>query len=104
MKGNSNTQPNRLERTGRKYQVRWNITRNDRAIESGEAVESWDYEYANADACTRDAIISAIIRDRYKLIDDELAIINNKDEKPDEYAAYQDFRAFAKQVAEEVIS
>lgn len=103
MRGNSNTQPSRLERIGKQYQIRWNITRNDRVAEDNETIESWDFEYANADSCTREDIIRTLIRDKYPLIDDEIAIINNATTNPDEYAAYQDWRAQAKQIADETI-
>ena len=46
-KGNSDKQPNVIERFGKIVQVRWNITRNDRTDEDGITRESWDYNYAN---------------------------------------------------------
>ena len=103
MKGNSNIQPSRLERIGSQYQVRWNIERKDRTNEDKQQTESWDFEYVNAVGCTRDDIIRAVIRDRYPRIDDEIAVINNKETKPSEYAHYQECRTFAKQIADETV-
>lgn len=103
MKGNSNQQPTPIERIGSKVQVRWNIIRNDRKDENGNLIESWDYDYVNADSLTRDAVIRAVIRDKYPMIDDEIAVINNQVAKPDEYNAYQNHRALAKQIADAAI-
>jgi len=81
-------------------QVRYNFSEQ---AESEERPASIDYDYVNITQLDRDAIIRAIIRDRYACIDDEIAIINNKDAKPEEYAAYQAHREFAKEVADEIL-
>jgi hypothetical protein len=49
---------------------------------------------------TREVVIQAVIGTRFSLAD-EIALINNQVTKPDEYAAYQAFRAKAKTLADE---
>lgn len=51
----------------------------------------------------RGGIIEAIIG-RFYSQGMELSLINNRDAKPAEYTAYQEFRAFAKTLADEVIA
>lgn len=48
----------------------------------------------------RNEVIEAIIASKYS-IGAEIATINNREEKPQEYSEYQDFRAFAKNLATE---
>ncbi len=81
------------------YQVRYNF------LEVGATEEkpaSFCYDYVDVPKDDRDIIVRAIIRDKYKCIDDEIAIINNAENNPDEYTEYQAYRALAKQVADEV--
>lgn len=52
---------------------------------------------------TRDSIIRALMRDKYPLIDNEIAIINNKDideAHSQTYSDYQNYRTWAKGVAD----
>ena len=65
MKGNSDKQPDRLQKLGSYWQIRWNIVRNDRTDEEGNTHESWDYEYANCKSPERNDLIEGIIRSRY---------------------------------------
>lgn len=103
MKGNSNSKPLAIEVIGEKVQVRWNIVRNDRINQlEGKTVESWDFDYVNTDP-DRDSMIRAILKTKYPLVDDEIAIINNKESKPEVYSDYQSFRELAKQIADETI-
>lgn len=49
---------------------------------------------------SRDGLISNIIRSKYT-IDDEIALINNEVDKPEDYSEYQAFRAQAKVLADD---
>lgn len=102
MKGNSDTQPERLQKLGNYWQVRWNIVRNDRTDEDGNTFESWDYEYANCKIPYREGIIKGIIRSEYSQ-DEVEAILSNYLGGDDngEYAEFQKWRRIAKAVADE---
>ena len=102
MKGNSKNRPNAVEKIGNKYQVRWDIIQNDKTFED-DVIDNWDFNYVNCDQLNRGSIIRAIIHDKYPLIDDELAVINNADIQPEAYQEYQEYRQFAKKIADETI-
>ena len=102
MKGNSNTQPDRLKKLGSYWQVRWNIVRNDRTDEDGNTFESWDYEYANCRNPYREGIIEGIIRSEYSQEEVEAIFANYLGgEDNGEYAEFQKCRKIAKAVADE---
>lgn len=46
----------------------------------------------------KDDLIKVLIHSKYSL-DDEIALINNKEEKPQEYEEYQNYRIEAKEIA-----
>src|SRR6056297_823642 len=100
MKGNSNTQPERLQKLGNYWQVRWNIVRNDRTDEDGNTYESWDYDYANCENPYRDGIIDGIIRSNYTASQVE-AIMANYEQgyNIEDYIEFQTWRKIAKAVA-----
>ena len=101
MKGNSDLQPDRLQKLGSYWQIRWNIVRNDRTDEEGNTRESWDYEYANCKSPERDDLIEGIIRSRYTQ-DKAEAILANYAQRKDvaEYLKFQAFRQTAKEIAD----
>lgn len=101
MKGNSNTQPERLKKLGNYWQVRWNIVRNDKTDEDGNTFKSWDYEYANCISPYRKEIIVGIIRSKYSQ-DEVEAILSNAYKSKDmiEYLKFQAWRETAKEVAD----
>ena len=71
-------------------------------IKDIESTERTAYQYTTAVslcAASRDQLISDIISSKYT-IGAEFAAINNKDERPESYAAYQAFRMQAKQLAD----
>jgi hypothetical protein len=101
MKGNSTTQPERLQKLGNYWQVRWNIVRNDRTDEDGNTYESWDYEYANCKNPYRDGIIEGIVRSKYTKDQVEAILSNAYDHKKIlEYLQFQAWRETAKEVAD----
>lgn len=100
MKGNSNSQPNPIQRIGDQYQIRWNIVRNDRINPDNTVVESWDYEYANCKDNSYPSLVKGIVRSKYTADQTEAIFANYLDgKKVDEYIAFQHFRNIAKAVA-----
>jgi hypothetical protein len=88
------------EVSGQELRIHWNIQQKTKEIMDGEVVAYWE---ANEALCNksddRAALISKIIGSVYT-IPDEIATINNKDSKPQEYADYQAFRVQAKALAD----
>lgn len=83
--------PETYETSGCELRIHWDIIENNEQWESYEAVcDVGD---------TRNVLIEKIIGSSYTT-SQEFATINNKDTKPDEYAAYQSFRVVAKQLAD----
>ena len=81
--------------SGQELRIHWNETSYER---DGQTV----YEASEA-VChimdSRSALIEKIIGAEYTP-SQEIATINNKDRKPEEYAAYQEFREQAKALAD----
>jgi len=100
MKGNSNTQPERIERIGKQYQVRWNVVRNDRTNEDEQPIESWDYDYANCATGDYSALVEGIIRSRYAASQIEAILANySNGHNVEEWLRLQAWRELAKEVA-----
>jgi hypothetical protein len=100
VKTESNYEFQTYEVSGQELRIHWNIatkTKNDMA---NKPVTYWE---ANEALCNksddRAALISKIIGSVYT-IPDEIATINNKDSKPEDYAKYQAFRIQAKALAD----
>lgn len=92
------------EVSGQELRIHWD--------EQFETVEDMDgqvrTQYSALEAVchpldTRDVLIRKIIASVHSL-EDELALINNRDDKPEEYAGYQQFRSNAKQLADEYLA
>lgn len=99
MKVQSNEQLPAYQVSGQELRIHWDAQEITADGMDGP-VTYWEQSEALCGvADSRGQIISAIIRSVYS-IDDELATINNQANKPDEYAAYQAFRAQAKQLAD----
>jgi hypothetical protein len=88
------------EASGQELRIHWNIEQKTKEMTDGEPVTYWE---ANEALCNvledRSTLIQKIIGSVY-CIADEIAIINNKDSKPEEYAEYQAFRTQAKALAD----
>lgn len=80
-------------------------TRKDR--KTGEETEVTVYHYTfafeNKLISNRDKLISNLIRLRYS-VDDELALLRQKEDKPEEYATYFAYAEAAKKFATEVFA
>jgi hypothetical protein len=81
--------------SGQELRIRWNKTSYSR---NGQIVYEADEAICHF-MDNRSSIIQKIIGEAYD-VGSELATINNKDRKPDEYAAYQSFREQAKALAD----
>jgi len=82
-------------------QVRFNFTETQR-----DEQPVLDYQYLNVHAVTRSEIKRCLIKERYSL-DDEIALINNRelgDLNSNEYNLYQSFRAQCSVVANSIVS
>jgi hypothetical protein len=79
---------------GKKLYIHFNETEEIR-----EEQTSYTYDTVVVKTNTpREEMIEAIIASKYS-IGAEFAVINNKEEKPQEYEDYQNFRNFAKSLA-----
>ena len=75
----------------RKWQIRFNF----KEIAATDITPvGLEYDYVNVTETTKKAVKMAIIRTEYDH-DDEIALINEKDIKPDKYKTYSDLRALA---------
>ena len=52
---------------------------------------------------TKESIIRTLMREKYTLIDDEIAIINNKDVDNKSYDDYQSYRLWAKELTKSIL-
>lgn len=101
MKVYSKTQPQTYQQENKKLAIRWNEQQVQQETGMNEQTETfWEYNEAIVDVYdTRKVIIQKIIGSVYTH-DDEIALINNKEQEPEEYAEYQAFRAKAKELAD----
>jgi hypothetical protein len=88
------------EVSGQELRIHWNIEQKTKEDDEGNTTIYWQ---ANEALCNklddRSTLIQKIIGSVYSMAD-EIATINNKDSKPNEYAEYQAFRAQAKALAD----
>ncbi len=100
MKVSSSTPLPTYQVLGSKLLIHWNEQIVERPSMGDEATQNYEYDEAKAFTYdTRDQLISKLIGSVYSFAD-EIATINNKDSKPQEYAAYQAFRVQAKTLAD----
>jgi hypothetical protein len=88
------------EVSGYELRIRWDIEEKTKEDMDGESVVYWQASEALCNKLDdRSTLIQKIIGSVYSVAD-EIATINNKDTKPQEYADYQAFRAQAKALAD----
>ena len=96
----SDNQPETYATLGRKLFINYDI--KEETVENMDGSSRIQYSYYSA-LCditsNRAERIEAIIATQYSTAR-ELATINNKDEKPDEYQTYQDLRTLAKTLSD----
>lgn len=99
MKYYSDTKPETYVTSGNDLRIYWNIKQVNVPSLADEQRTQWE---ANEAVCSvfdnRSQIIEKIIGSLYD-IGEEIAFINNKESKPEEYAMYQEFRLLAKSLA-----
>lgn len=100
MKVKSDTLFEKFNVSGQELRVHWNIVEQ---VNEDEVVEYEAEEALCLALDSREVIIEKIIASKYSL-SNELATINNQLEKPEQYAAYQEHRALAKQLATEYVN
>lgn len=105
MKSNSDHYPKQITQSAGKTLVAYDITETARTEMDGSIKASYNYEYVAIEGTlTRAKIIDAIIADVHSK-DAELALINNEIASPGTaaYTEYQVLRAYAKNIAEEIL-
>jgi predicted Mrr-cat superfamily restriction endonuclease len=99
MKYYSDTKPETYVTSGNDLRIYWNIKQVNVPGFADEQRTQWE---ANEAVCSvfdnRSQIIEKIIGSLYDT-GEEIAFINNKESKPEEYAMYQEFRLLAKSLA-----
>jgi hypothetical protein len=99
MKVYSGEQPEVYVVSGQELRIHWDVKEVTKEGIDGPETQ-WQAEEAVCDkADDRSSLISKIIGAVYTTAD-EIATINNKDTKPEQYAEYQAFRAQAKELAD----
>lgn len=100
MKTQASREIQTYEPSGLEVRIHWNIEQKTRESTDGTPEVYWQADEAICEYHdTRASLIEKIIASEYT-IGREFAAINNKDEDPEEYAAYQTFRAQAKELAD----
>ena len=100
----SNTEPQPITIEKRQARVTWNARQEELNTLDGQPETQWVYNEAIFDLYdTREVIIRKIIASVHT-VEDELALVNNRDDKPEEYEAYQQFRSNAKTLADEYLA
>lgn len=98
----SDTRPEEVQLLQGKKLINFDIKEVEIIDENNEEART-GFEYLQAKVevnATRDEVTEAIIGTKYS-VGAEIALTNDRDTKPDEYQAYQDFRAVAKSLAEQ---
>jgi hypothetical protein len=88
------------EPSGSELRIHWNIIEKTREESDGTTTTYWEADEALCDvAADRATLIETIIGAEYSM-GREFAAINNREDDPEAYAAYQAFRAQAKVLAD----
>lgn len=106
VKHGADTYPEIIVRSAGKTQVRYDIEETEYEEMDGTKRACYDFSYVAIEGeLTRAKIIDAIIQDEIGGKDVEIAMINNELASPGtaEYAAYQELRNHAKDVADMVL-
>jgi hypothetical protein len=86
--------------SGSELRIRWDIEQKTKEDIDGGSVVYWQASEALCNKLDdRSTLIQKIINSVYSVAD-EIATINNKEAKPQEYADYQTFRVQAKALAD----
>lgn len=86
--------------SGQELRIHWNIEEKTKEDTDGQTTTYWEADEALCNVKdSRAKLIEAIIGSVYDT-GSEIAVINNKEDKPEEYAEYQAFRVQAKALAD----
>jgi len=100
MKAYSQTEPKTFAVSGDELRIHWDVSKL--TMKDMDDVEQTQWVANEALALVHDdrkTLIERIIGSQYTL-PEEIALINNRDTKPDEYATYQALRQKAKDLAD----
>lgn len=100
--GESKNKPDRIVQRGDQYQIRYNITQEERTTEEGGTENYYSYDHVEVDSITRKNIIDAMIRQKYD-VNDELALVNS-DHRTKEYKSYREYVNNCKTKASEIMN
>jgi hypothetical protein len=102
MKAYADNSPVLVEKLQGGTLINFNAVQVTKETPHGTKIE-WEYDQVKVSANPTNAeIIEAVMASKYST-GAEIACINNKESKPEEYAAYQAFRIAAKELAEQVL-
>lgn len=100
MKTQANAEIQPYEPSGTEVRIHWNIEQLQKEDISGEIITYWQADEVLCNTYDdRSTLIEKIIASQYSA-GREFATINNKDEDPQAYAAYQALRMQAKSLAD----
>ena len=100
MKTYSQTQPQDYDISGNEVRIHWDIQEQTIEDMDGQPKTQWVANEAVVMVHdSREAMIEKIIASVYSL-QQEIAVINNRDTKPEEHDQYQTLRQTAKQLAD----
>jgi hypothetical protein len=102
MKAQYKDRPNLTERLQGGILINFNIEQRSRETMTGMEMYFESDQIKVSSEPTRAEIIEAVMASKYST-GAEIACINNKESKPEEYAAYQAFRIAAKELVEQVL-
>lgn len=86
------------EPSGDDIYIHWNVEKNVKETEQGSFDEWSADEVVVKKTDSRNVVIEKIIASQYS-VGAEIATINNRESRPEEYVAYQNFRLLAKELA-----
>lgn len=95
MKSQSDSRPSLAQKLQGGILINFNIVETENGFEYDQVKVS--------ETPTKSEIVEAVMASKYTT-GAEFAAINNKDSEPEEYQEYQDFRVFAKAIADEVLT
>lgn len=96
----STTRPEKVAQYDHSHVI---LSYNIVAVEATEDREAgFEFDTLIVTKAEKNIIISALIRERYT-VDDELAILRQRDSKPDEFAEYNNFAETCKAEANSII-
>ena len=82
--------------------INYNVVQSTRTIEDREEI-IYTCKYIIVNKVDKDNIVDTLIRDKYSL-SQELAILRQRDTKPEEYSEYNDYAESCKRIADNILT